>query len=75
MVMKDKLVKTNHKGAYYLTKKISIAILAFASAAFIIAIPTYISQVTKKKEIGMAQEKSSETIDSEEVKEYESYSD
>lgn len=75
MVMKDKLVKTNHKGAYYLMKKLSIVFLALASAAFIIAIPTYIVQNTKKKEVGYAQETSSEQIDSEEDTEYESYND
>ena len=75
MVMKDKLVKTNHKGPYYLTKKLSFVLLAVASAAFIIAIPTYITQVAKKNQVGLAQETSSEIIEgSEELEEYESYS-
>ena len=75
MVMKDKLTKTNHKGSYYLMKKLSIAFLALASAAFIIAIPTYIYQTANKKEVGYAQENSSEDIDSEESTEYDSYND
>ncbi len=75
-VMKDKLEKTNRKGSYYTMRKISIGVLAVASAAFIIAIPTYISQMSKKnKEAGLAQENTSEVIDSEteENTEYESY--
>ena len=77
MVMKDKLEKTNHKGSYYVTKKLFIGILAVMSAAFIIAIPTYITQMSKKKQsAGIAQETSSETIstnESEESSIYESY--
>ena len=75
MVMKDKLVKTNHKGTYYLMKKLSIAFLVLASAAFVIAIPTYITQVSKKKDVGYAQENTSEETSSEENTEYESYND
>ena len=75
-VMKDKLEKTNHKGAYYVMKKASIGLLAVASAAFVIAIPTYIYQMSKQdQQAGLAQETSSEIIDnqSEENSEYESY--
>ena len=75
MVMKDKLVKTNHKGTYYLMKKLSIAFLVLASAAFVIAIPTYITQASKKKDVGYAQENTSEETSSEENTEYESYND
>ena len=74
----DKLVKTNHKGGYYTMKKMSIALLAVASGAFIIAIPTYIVQnQNKKNSIGMAEEYSSEKSEtsSEEQLEYEEYND
>lgn len=79
MVMKDKLEKTNHKGPYYLVKKLSIALLVLSSVIFAVAIPTYIISVSKKKNIGMAQETSSEVKEeeksSEELEEYESYND
>lgn len=79
MVMKDKLEKTNHKGPYYLVKKLSIALLVLSSVIFAIAIPTYIISMSKKKNIGMAQETSSEVKEeeksSEELEEYESYND
>lgn len=79
MVMKDKLEKTNHKGPYYLVKKLSIALLVLSSVIFAVAIPTYIISVSKKKNIGMAQETSSEVKEeeksSEELEEYENYND
>lgn len=79
MVMKDKLEKTNHKGPYYLFKKMSIALLVVSSVVFAIAIPTYIISMSKKKNIGIAQETSSEVMEeensSEENLEYESYND
>ena len=76
MVMKDKLEKTHHKGSYYLAKKISIALLAIMSGAFIIAIPTYITQVSMKKQTaGNAQEIKNETSsENEDSSEYESFS-
>ena len=55
MVMKDKLEKTNHKGTYYLIKKMSIALLILSSVIFTVAIPTYIISMSKKKNIGIAQ--------------------
>ncbi len=79
MQMKDKLVKTNHKGGYYTMKKMSIGLLAIASGAFIIAIPTYIVQNhNKKNSIGLAEENTSEKVESnseEETLEYEEYND
>ena len=80
MVMKDKLEKNNHKGSYYLVKKLSIALLIVSSVIFAVAIPTYIISMSKKKNIGMAQETSSEVQQeeensSEENLEYESYND
>lgn len=78
MVMKDKLVKTNHKGPYYVMKQISIIFLAIASAAFIIAIPTYIIQNSKKQKTPMIAEENSSEVESnngEEIVSYESYDD
>lgn len=43
MVMKDKLVKFNHKGAYYRMRKLGIVFLALISVGTIVAVPTYIT--------------------------------
>ena len=77
MVMKDKLVKTNHKGSYYVMKKLSIAFLAIVCLTFVIAIPTYIMNMNKTKNTMIhAEEKSSEVVEnSEESESYESYND
>ena len=79
MVMKDKLVKTNHKGSYYVMKKLSIALLAVASVSFVIAVPTYIVQSSKNKNtVGLAEEETSqvsENNDSEVSESYETYND
>lgn len=79
MVMKDKLVKTNHKGPYYTMKRLSIAFLVIASVSFVIAIPTYIISTSNKKNTMIhAEENSSEVLNennSEESLSYESYND
>ena len=77
MVMKDKLVKTNHKGSYYLMKKIFIGLIAVVSGAFVIAVPTYIIHNSKKNTMGLAEEKTSEVVESETSEEvpYEEYND
>ena len=78
MVMKDKLVKTNHKGSYYLMKKIFIGLIAVVSGAFVIAVPTYIIHNSKNNTMGLAEEKNtevSEQEDSSEGVEYEEYND
>ncbi|MCD8195264.1 MAG: hypothetical protein LUD22_03120 [Coprobacillus sp.] len=41
MKMKDKLTKTNRSPRYYRVKRFSLFFLIFASAAALIAIPTY----------------------------------
>ena len=43
MVMKDKLVKFNHKGIYYRFRKLGIVFLALISVGTIVAVPTYIT--------------------------------
>ena len=60
MVMKDKLVKTNHKASYYFMKKISIIALAVFSGAFVIAVPTYIISKSAKNKMSLAEENTSE---------------
>ena len=78
MVMKDKLVKTNHTSTYYLAKKISIALLAVFTLAFIIAVPTYIASQSNKKSTALAEEEKTEVIEennSGEEVDYEQYDD
>ena len=43
MVMKDKLVKFNHKGMYYKFRKLGFVLLAVISIGTIVAVPTYIT--------------------------------
>ncbi len=43
MIMKDKLVKFNHKGMYYRFRKLGIVFLAVISLGTIVAVPTYIT--------------------------------
>lgn len=56
MVMKDKLVKTNHKASYYFMKKASVVALAVVCGAFAIAVPTYIIQNSLKNTTALAEE-------------------
>ena len=43
MVMKDKLVKFNHRGMYYRFRKLGIVLLALISIGTVVAVPTYIT--------------------------------
>ena len=69
MVMKDKLVKFNHKGMYYRMRKLGIVFLALISIGTIVAVPTYITfremseqaQHAEEEQPGLLQE---EDIDS-----------
>ena len=77
-VMKDKLEKTHHKGSYYAMKKISIAFLAVMTFAFVVAVPTYIINSTKKNSSARAEENSASLVEdksSDENSEYETYND
>ena len=65
MVMKDKLVKTNHKASYYMMKKLSVILLAVVSAAFVIAVPTYIVSNANKNKLSLAEENTEEVQDTE----------
>lgn len=62
--MKDKLVKTHHKKAYYRTRRISLACLLAVSASIMISVPTYYSVVTSKSESAhIAAYSEAETVD------------
>lgn len=77
-VMKDKLEKTNHKGTYYVMKKVSIVFLSIMTFAFVIAVPTYIVSSSKKNSTAKAEENSSEIKDDSNEKsdiDYEEYND
>ena len=67
MVMKDKLVKNNHKSSYFIFKKLSLIVLAVSCFACAVFIPTYIINSSNKKNIGVAQETSSEVTEEVEV--------
>lgn len=57
MVMKDKLVKTHHKGLYYKTRKVVIGVLCGFTFAAAIVVPTYILSVVNKNDTaGLAEE-------------------
>ena len=43
MVMKDKVIKYNHKKGYYTMKKVTLCSLVMASTFFALFIPTYIN--------------------------------
>ena len=43
MVMKDKLVKFNHKGLYYRFRKLGVVFLACIAVGAVVAVPTYIT--------------------------------
>ena len=60
MVMKDKLVKTNHKASYYFMKKVSVIALAVVAGAFAIAVPTYIVQNSLNNKTALAEENKEE---------------
>ena len=58
MVMKDKLVKFNHKGMYYKFRKLGIVFLAVISIGTIVAVPTYITlrEITAQAQKAEAEE-------------------
>ena len=58
MVMKDKLVKFNHKGMYYRFRKLGIVFLALISIGTIVAVPTYITlrEITAQAQKAEAEE-------------------
>lgn len=76
MVLKDKLVKTRHKGIYYRTRKIVIGVLCGFTLCAAIVVPTYISTVVRNNHTaGLAEEdtRSNEVVEESESSEYEEY--
>ncbi len=49
MVMKDKLVKTNHKANYYIFRKAMVFTMLFAAVAITTTVTTYLAVSTQAK--------------------------
>lgn len=78
MVMKDKLVKTNHKAMYYFMQKVGFFFIALVTVAPLIAIPTYINlkmNASRQENVAeeVQEEKQEETDNQEEEQNYEQY--
>ena len=67
MVMKDKLVKLNHKGMYYRFRKLGIVFLALISIGTIVAVPTYITFREMNNQAQHAEEEQPSLLEEDEV--------
>ena len=67
MVMKDKLVKFNHKGVYYRFRKLGIVLLALISIGTIVAVPTYITFREINQQAQYAEEEQDSLLEEDEV--------
>ena len=67
MVMKDKLVKFNHKGTYYRFRKLGIFFLALISIGTIVAVPTYITFREMNNQAQHAEEEQPDLLEEDEV--------
>lgn len=67
MVMKDKLVKFNHKGMYYRFRKLGIVFLAVISIGTIVAVPTYITFREMNNQAQHAEEEQPNLLEEDEV--------
>lgn len=67
MVMKDKLVKFNHKGMYYRFRKLGIVFLALISVGTIVAVPTYITLSQVNNQAQHAEEEQTDLLEEDEV--------
>ena len=67
MVMKDKLVKFNHKGIYYRFRKLGIVFLAVISIGTIVAVPTYITFREMNNQAQHAEEEQPSLLEEDEV--------
>ena len=67
MVMKDKLVKFNHKGMYYRMRKLGIVFLALISIGTIVAVPTYITFREMNNQAQHAEEEQPSLLEEDEV--------
>ena len=67
MVMKDKLVKFNHKGVYYRFRKLGIVLLALISIGTIVAVPTYITFREINQQAQHAEEEQASLLEEDEI--------
>ena len=67
MVMKDKLVKFNHKGMYYRMRKLGIVFLALISIGTIVAVPTYITFREMSEQAQHAEEEQPSLLQEEDI--------
>ena len=67
MVMKDKLVKFNHKGMYYRFRKLGIVFLAVISIGTIVAVPTYITFREMNNQAQHAEEEQPDLLEEDDV--------
>ena len=67
MVMKDKLVKFNHKGMYYRFRKMGIVFLALISIGAIVAVPTYITFREITNQAQRAEEEQPELLEEDDI--------
>ena len=67
MVMKDKLVKFNHKGMYYKMRKLGIVFLALISVGTIVAVPTYITFREMTNQAQHAEEEQPELLEEDDI--------
>ena len=67
MVMKDKLVKFNHKGMYYRFRKLGIVLLAVISIGTIVAVPTYITFREMNNQVQHAEEEQDSLLEEDEI--------
>ena len=67
MVMKDKLVKFNHKGMYYRFRKLGIVFLAVISIGTIVAVPTYITFREMNNQAQHAEEEQPDLLEEDEL--------
>ena len=67
MVMKDRLVKFNHKGIYYRFRKLGIVLLAVISIGTIVAVPTYITFREISNQAQHAEEEQPDLLEEDEV--------
>ena len=67
MVMKDKLVKFNHKGMYYRFRKLGIVFLALISIGTVVAVPTYITFREINQQAQHAEEEQDSLLEEDEI--------
>lgn len=64
-MMKNKLVKYNHKAPYYIMRKIGFCAILFFCLSATVVVPTTINLLTTNPSIGLAEGESSEITETE----------